>query len=157
MVWSTWQILVVEDGYDDQRYVTRLLTHYGVTVYLVASGEACLEVLHSITPTLILTDLQLPRMSGWQLLGAIRTTYPLMPVPLVAMTASYSCDIASRVLAAGFDAFFPKPLRVASVMQDLTAILALIGTSRDVPEVRNGANQEEDTRVEARGSASVSP
>lgn len=123
MSFGTWTVVVVEDGYDDCQYLTRLLTHYGITVYQVDNGQDCLDLLSHLTPTCILTDLRLPRMDGWQLLVALRANRVTAGIPVIATSADYGYDLTKRVLNTGFDAFFAKPLHAATFVRDLQALL----------------------------------
>lgn|SRR5574341_735458 len=121
---SDWQILIVEDEYDSLAVLTQALEHNGVRVHSAGNGRECLEVLHRVRPTLVIMDLQLPEMDGWQALAAIRADPQTASVPVVAVTAYHSATVAEDAVKAGFDAYFPKPLDLASFINSLAAIIS---------------------------------
>lgn len=122
-VLQNWQVIVVEDSYDDQQLVSRMLEHYGATVHLVADGNACLDLLKTITPTVIVTDLSLPHRDGWQTLVAIRSNLATAHIPVVAVTAYDSADVARDAREMGFNGYFGKPLDPLTFSQDLIKIV----------------------------------
>jgi len=120
---SDWTIIVVEDMYDDQQVVSRLLEYYHITVYIAEDGNACLRLLQEIQPTLVITDLAMPHLDGWQTLSAIRANPQTAHVPVVAVTAYHAADVAENALHVGFDAYFPKPLNPQTFVERLAAII----------------------------------
>ncbi|TVR22614.1 MAG: response regulator [Anaerolineaceae bacterium] len=105
-----WKVIVVEDTYDDQQLVSRILTHHGIEVIVVQDGNECLEMLHQVQPTAIITDLAMPNKDGWQTLVAIRSDINTAHIPVIAITAYHSADVAEDAMRAGFDGYFPKPI-----------------------------------------------
>ncbi len=122
---DTWQIIVVEDEFDSARMVSKILTYHGIEVFHVHDGNECLDMLESFEPTLIVTDLAMPGLDGWQTLSAIRSNPQTAHIPVVAITAYYSVDVAEEALNAGFDAYYAKPLDPRSFVQDLSKIVAM--------------------------------
>ena len=120
---STWQIIVVEDEFDSARMVSKILTYHGIEVFHAHDGHECLEMLETFEPTLIVTDLAMPGLDGWQTLDAIRSNPHTAHIPVVAITAYYSVDVAEEAFNAGFDAYYAKPLDPRSFVQDLSKIV----------------------------------
>jgi two-component system, sensor histidine kinase ChiS len=120
---SDWNVIVVEDTYDDQQLVSRMLQHYGVNVQIARNGNECLELLDQMEPTLVITDLAMPQKDGWQTLVAIRSSVATAHIPVIAITAYHSADVAEDAVQAGFDAYFPKPLNPNSFVERLAALL----------------------------------
>lgn|SRR5574341_1449789 len=120
---SGWTILVVDDEPDSLSVLSDALSLSGATVYTASSGEAALSVLRTVTPSLIVLDLTMPRPNGWDLLEIIRANPALRGVPVVAVTAFYSDLVAERVHEAGFDAYFEKPIRTAPFVGVLRGLL----------------------------------
>jgi len=123
MTKNDWQVIVVEDEFDSARMVSKILSYHGIQVHVAHNGHECLELLEWLEPTLIVTDLAMPQMDGWQTLGAIRSNPQTAHIPVVAITAYYSVDVAEEAVNAGFDAYYSKPLDPKSFVQDLNRIV----------------------------------
>lgn len=119
-----WQVLVVEDEADSIQMLSKILNFHGIEVTVAHNGLECLSLLKQLQPpTLIITDLAMPGMDGWQTLAAIRADPATQHIPVVAITVYDSVDVAEEALKAGFDAYFPKPLNPRDFVQDLERIL----------------------------------
>lgn len=121
---QAWTVVVVEDTYDDQRYISRVLEYYGAKVHVVGNGEDCLALLTKVEPTLIVTDLALPTIDGWQTLNAIRANAATAHIPVVALTAYHSNNVAQDARLAGFNGYFPKPVHPQAFLRDLQALMS---------------------------------
>jgi len=104
--------------------VSKILTYHGIEVRIAHDGGECLALLETFEPTLIVTDLAMPVMDGWQTLDAIRSNPQTAHIPVVAITAYYSVDVAEEALHAGFDAYYAKPLDPRSFVQDLAKLVS---------------------------------
>jgi CheY-like chemotaxis protein len=122
-------VLVVEDEPDSQDLVVAVLARHGATVRVVGSVEAALEALRQRPPTVLLSDIGLPRADGYQLMEQVRLIDPKLPA--AALTAFASVEDHRRVLAAGFQAHVTKPV-------DPTHLAVLVATlaGRSFPGVR---------------------
>lgn len=120
---SKWKIIVVEDTYDDQQLVSRMLSYYGAQVFLAKNGDECLELLNQIEPTVIITDLAMPKRDGWQTLVGVRSNVKTAHIPVIAITAYHSADVAEDAIKAGFDAYFPKPIHPENFVKRLTELI----------------------------------
>jgi CheY-like chemotaxis protein len=88
-------ILVVDDNDDLRETVQMLLEESGYSVAVAANGQAALEHLKTgARPSLILLDLMMPDMNGWQFLEQVRRDVSLGSIPVVVMTAHKSTDLA---------------------------------------------------------------
>lgn len=114
---TNWHILVVEDEYDSIQVVSKILRHHGARVSVVRNGQECLNVIDDLDPSLIIMDLALPEMDGWETLDALRANPKTMTIPVIAVTAYHSVNVAEDARKAGFDAYFPKPIDPNSIIQ----------------------------------------
>lgn len=118
-----WKVIVVEDTYDDQQLISHILEHHGAQVLLAKDGNECLDLLRQTEPTLIITDLAMPGKDGWQTLVAIRSNVETAHIPVIAITAYHSADVAEDAMEAGFDGYFPKPVHPQTFVSRLAEII----------------------------------
>ena len=100
------KILVIEDEPDIARAVVALLERASYQVMLSADGHAGLRMLHSARPDLVILDVGLPGMDGWNVLERIRD---LTTVPIIMVTARTQEGDKVRGLQAGADDYMTKP------------------------------------------------
>ncbi len=81
--------LVVDDSMLIRHTVCRYLEERGFTVESAANGVEALEILETITPDLIVTDLQMPKMSGVELIAAVRSRASSSTIPIVVLTGTH--------------------------------------------------------------------
>lgn len=103
------KIAIVDDWADD-RLLARVLLDERYEVLEYASGEEALARLPQDQPDLILLDIGLPGLSGFEVLKRIRSHPELRDIPVVAYTAAGTADDRSRFLAAGFEELIGKPV-----------------------------------------------
>jgi CheY-like chemotaxis protein len=121
---NQWQVLVVEDEYDSFQMVSKILTHYGVRMRLAENGVRCLEILaEGYDPHVIIMDLAMPVMDGFETLAHIRANKDTANIPVVAVTAYYSDEVEIKVEPAGFNAYFRKPLNARHFIEELTTLI----------------------------------
>lgn len=114
---GTLRILVAEDNPINQRVTGRLLERRGYQVDLVASGPAALSALEHEHFDLVLLDVEMPGMSGLEVVRRIRQDERLCALPVVAFTAHAFHGDRERFLAAGMDAYLSKPVRAADLYE----------------------------------------
>ncbi len=120
---NNWLVLVIEDEGDSMEFVQGLLEHHGIQSIGVSNGEDALDVVKEMNPTLIIVDLALPGLNGWDLLEQFSAIPSLRNVPRVAMTAYHTAELAEQAIEAGFHAYFAKPLDATSFVRELEGIV----------------------------------
>lgn len=105
------RVLLVDDDPWIGRTVSALLARRGHRVELATDGETGLARALAQPPDLVLLDILLPRLDGWQVLQALRASPALLGVPVVLLTALASDDDRLRALRLGADDFVTKPFR----------------------------------------------
>lgn len=103
-------VLCVEDDDNNAYLLQWRLARDGLAVHHVASAEEGLRALARRDYALILLDLKLPGMDGWAFLETVRRGERPSDVPIIVLSAHVLKDEAERALAAGANAFLPKPL-----------------------------------------------
>ncbi len=123
MVADAGRVLVVDDDPDLVELVQTILERrLGVEVLAVADGRAALDALDAFDPDLVIADIEMPGMSGLELLEAIRAQVPWMPVAI--MTAHVSVDYAVSALRSQADEFLTKPFDTAQVVAAVERLIA---------------------------------
>jgi CheY-like chemotaxis protein len=120
---NKWHVMVVEDTEDDSQVISQILEHHGIQVSVTRNGIECMDVLEKLQPTLVIMDLAMPEMDGWSTLVAMRCNPATAHIPVIAMTAYHSPEVAKQALEDGFDAYFPKPVHPTTFLQDLAGVL----------------------------------
>lgn len=122
-------ILIVEDNEDNIRLMDYLLRKAGHDPVLARSAAEGLSLAASARPDLILMDLQMPEMDGFDTLRAIRAESELREVPVVAVTALAMVGDRDRVLGAGFDGYLPKPIEPERFTEEIEGYLRAAGAA----------------------------
>eukprot|EP00894_Picocystis_sp_ML_P001540 jgi/Pico_ML_1/52057/g2827.t1 len=121
---SKLNILLVEDNKINAKVASMVLHRLGHTVLHVENGADALDFLRKEPngPSkfdAVLMDLHMPKMGGFEATSAIRTLWPDVPVPIVALTADAFEDTRKRCLSAGFTAWLAKPFKVEALEEVL--------------------------------------
>lgn len=121
---AKWTFLVVDDVPDNLMIAQRLLEYSGATVHTAIDGIHALKMLETIEPDLILLDILMPHLDGFETLAKIREIPRFKETPVIAITAS-TLDYSPRdVLKAGFDGYVPKPFALNVFREQVSATLA---------------------------------
>jgi len=106
-----YRILLVEDTLMNQKVATRMLRKWGADVECVENGKLAVEICQREHFDLVLMDLQMPVMSGFEAATAIREELypPMSKVPIIALTAAVRDNVKKKILEVGMDAFVLKP------------------------------------------------
>jgi CheY-like chemotaxis protein len=115
------RFLVVDDEPDNVGVVVKLLTLLGGEVASAENGKEGLEQAHTKQPDVILADLSMPVMSGWEMLYQIKQDPALKETPVIALTAHAMNGDRERVLAAGFTSLYRRPSTCRSLSQPCSA------------------------------------
>jgi two-component system cell cycle response regulator DivK len=116
-------VLVIEDNPVNMDVVTRLLQREGHRVLQAPDGVQGVTIAKTQLPDLILMDLSMPEMNGWEATAAIRAHAPIAHVPIIAVTAHALADDVSRAMQAGCDSFVTKPVVYPRLMRKIRGML----------------------------------
>ncbi|MBL9211116.1 MAG: response regulator, partial [Opitutaceae bacterium] len=125
------RILVVDDVATNRDVLRELLTPLDFTVSEAANGPEALTTAQDLKPDLVLVDLQMPGMNGFELAQAFRRQAGLAPTKLIALSASVLTLNRQDAFAAGCDDFLPKPFREADLLARIGRVLQLDWVSVD--------------------------
>ncbi|MDK9556018.1 EAL domain-containing protein [Marinobacter sp. M216] len=109
------RVLVVDDTADMRRYLYDILSPY-CQVETLANGEQALEAIRTDPPDLLISDLMLPKMNGFELLEAIRASETTTRLPVILLSAQADENARVRGLSSGADDYLVKPFSVAELI-----------------------------------------
>ena len=117
------RILVVEDNDLNRRLFCDVLKSQGYAVEPVADGEEALATARAFGPDLIIMDIQLPNVSGLELIALAKRDDDLARVPMLAVTAYAGKGDEESIRAAGADGYLAKPVSIGPFMTAVKALL----------------------------------
>jgi len=120
----TRRILLVEDNPQNRYLMTFLLESHGYTVDVAKDGATALRMLAERVPDLILMDMQLPMVDGYEATRRIKGDERLRQIPLVALTAHSMKGDRAKAIDAGCDAYVTKPVdadEIVAIIERLTS------------------------------------
>jgi CheY-like chemotaxis protein len=127
---DTLKVLVVDDEPDNLELIAESMEFFGVTVRAANNATEGLEIFDSFRPTLVLLDLAMPKMDGWQMRARIRENPANRNIPIIALTAHAMIGDKERALAAGFDGYLTKPINIVTLIEDIKKTLQEKGSLR---------------------------
>lgn len=117
-------ILYIEDNFENQVLVRRVLEAEGYTIVNAEDGTIGLEVAQKLVPDLILMDINLPELDGYEVTRRIRKIEGLSEVPIIAMTANVMQGDMEKTLEAGCDGYIRKPIDIDALPSDVERFLS---------------------------------
>ncbi len=120
---KTWTILIVDDEPDNLEVIAQSLDFFGATVKTAKDGLLGLKLLETYEANLILLDLSMPNMDGWQMRAKVKENPQTSQIPVIALTAHAMAGDRERALEAGFDGYLTKPVNVPTLVSDVKKVL----------------------------------
>ena len=117
------KILYVEDNEDNVYMLSRRLKRKGFEVIIAENGKIGVELCIKELPDLILMDLSLPVMDGWQAIKIIKNDPNIMQIPIIALSAHAMDQHKQKALDVGADDFDSKPVDLARLMSKITSLI----------------------------------
>lgn len=117
------RVLVVEDNELNLKLFCDLLRAHGFVVEPVKDGREVLDKARSFVPNLVVMDIQLPHVSGLELIEQIKKDPQLKIIPIMAVTAYAGKGDEDRILTAGAEAYVSKPISVAKFIESVQKVL----------------------------------
>jgi two-component system cell cycle response regulator DivK len=117
------RILVVEDNEANQELITRFLRREGYEVFQAADGVTGVALALGKLPDLILMDLSLPELDGWEATRQIRANPVTATIPIIALTAHAFAEDVINALQAGCNQYETKPLVYGRLIKKIRALL----------------------------------
>ena len=121
------KILYVEDNEDNIYVVKNRLTRAGFAVLIATDGAQGVAIAAAEQPNLILMDLSLPVVDGWEATRQLKAAPETRHIPVVALTAHAMAGDREKALAAGCDDFDTKPVEISRLLEKIRALLPKAG------------------------------
>jgi len=123
------KILLVEDNEMNRDMLMRRLKRKDYEVVIAVNGEEGVAKARSETPALILMDISLPVMDGWEATRQIKSTQETQSIPIIALTAYAMAGDKEKSLAAGCNDYDTKPIDLPRLLGKIQALLEKQGVS----------------------------
>jgi CheY-like chemotaxis protein len=117
------KILYVEDNEDNVYMLTRRLERAGFEVVVAPDGERGVALARAERPDLILMDLSLPVLDGWEASRRLKSAEETRAIPIIALSAHAMPGDREKALEAGCDDYDPKPISMPSLLAKIRALL----------------------------------
>jgi two-component system cell cycle response regulator DivK len=125
------RLLLVEDNEMNRDMLSRRLTRKGYEVVMALDGAEALAMASSAAPALILMDMSLPVMDGWEATRRLKTDVATAAIPVIGLTAHAMEADRERCLAAGCDDFDTKPVDLPRLLEKIQAQLQRCGLASE--------------------------
>jgi len=112
-------LLLVEDNEDNRIIYTTVLRHLGYEVFEAQDGVEAVELARTVQPDLILMDISIPRLDGWEATRILRGDPRTSAIPIIALTAHALADDRERASEVGFSAYLAKPIEPRVVVAEI--------------------------------------
>jgi len=118
------KILLVEDNEMNRDMLSRRLVRNGFEVVIAVDGQQGLAMATSESPDVILMDMSLPVMDGWEATRRVKADPATKSIPVIALTANALVEDRERAMAAGCDDFDTKPVELPRLLEKIRAHLS---------------------------------
>ena len=119
----TTRILIIEDNLTNLELMCYLLTAFGYLPLTAADGAAGIEMIRRVSPDLVICDIHLPEMDGYQVAQHLKSDPACRDIPIVAVTALAMVGDHDKVLKAGFNGYITKPINPEIFMSQIEVFL----------------------------------
>ena len=123
------KILLVEDNEENRDMLSRRLTRRGYEVVIALDGGQGVEMARSIAPDLILMDMDLPVLDGWEATRQLKSAPETKAIPIIALTAHAMMGDREKAIDAGCDDYDTKPIEFSRLIEKIEAFLGKGTTS----------------------------
>jgi CheY-like chemotaxis protein len=118
------KILLVEDNETNRDMLSRRLMRKGYDVVMAEDGEQAVRMAASENPDLILMDMSLPVLDGWEATRRVKSAEGTRSIPIIALTAHAMAGDRERALEAGCDDYDTKPIELPRLLDKIGALIA---------------------------------
>ena len=113
------KVLLVEDNEDNRIVFATVLRHFGYDVLEAEDGESGLRMARSEQPDIVLMDISIPVVDGWEATRVLKDDVQTASIPVIAVTAHALAEDRARAREIGFDGFLAKPVQPRLVVEEV--------------------------------------
>jgi CheY-like chemotaxis protein len=121
------KILLVEDNEMNRDMLSRRLSRNGFDIILAVNGQEGVDLALAQNPDLILMDMSLPVLDGWEATRRLKANAATAKIPVIALTAHAMIQDKEKAMAAGCDEFDTKPVELPRLLEKIKALLPPAG------------------------------
>jgi CheY-like chemotaxis protein len=118
-----WRVLVVDDEPDAIKICHYILKMYGAEALSATNGQEGIATALEQKPEVILSDIAMPVMNGYEMIGALKENPQTKTIPVIAITAHALVGDREKAISAGFTGYMAKPLQPKKFIHDLIGLL----------------------------------
>ncbi len=118
------KILIVEDNDKNRRLIVDILKYYGYEIIEAENGEEAVRIAREQKPDLIIMDLQMPVMNGFETIKILKSDPVTKDIKVIAVTSFAMAGDREKVFAAGFDDYISKPLNTRELPELVKRLLS---------------------------------
>jgi two-component system KDP operon response regulator KdpE len=126
-----YKVLIIDDDPAMTELVTLLLKTHGLDAYMANSGKDGIQMIHKISPDVVILDLMMPGMDGWQVCSDVRS---FSAVPILILSALDSPGLVARALDGGADDYLVKPVPSGVLVAHLNTLVRRAVTEKNIKE-----------------------
>jgi CheY-like chemotaxis protein len=119
-------VLIIEDNEQNRYLATFLLEAHGYTVVSAVDGPSGIAMAETMVPHLILLDVQLPKMDGYDVARRLRAIGPLRATPIIAVTSYAMVGDREKSLAAGCNGYIEKPIDPDTFVAEIQRVVDVV-------------------------------
>jgi len=123
------KVLLVEDNELNRDMLSRRLARKGYEVVIAVDGQQGVDLAANAAPDVILMDMTLPVLDGWEATRRIKADSALAAIPVIALTAHAMAGDREQALGAGCDDYDTKPIELPRLLEKIAAQLTRVGKS----------------------------
>jgi len=136
MTFAKTQVLVVDDIESNRDLIKEYLSQVNLEVICAENGQQALLFVEEYNPTLILMDIKMPEMDGYEATKRLKDKPSTANIPVIALTAYASMDEKAKTKLHGFDGYLTKPINISALFSELSRYLKHT-TVTDTPQITN--------------------
>jgi len=126
-----YKVLIIDDDPAMTELVAIFLKTHGLDAYMANTGEEGIQLIHQISPDVIILDLMMPGMDGWEVCSQVRS---FSSVPILILSALDSPGLVARALDGGADDYLVKPVPSGVLVAHLNTLVRRATTERNIKE-----------------------
>lgn len=117
------KVLIVDDDSTGRQLFAEVLQPLGVEILEAASGEEALAKIRQIVPDLILLDVNLPKLDGFEVVGRLRNDPRSVAIPVIGVSGESGAEAHEQALRRGFNKYLPKPVEISTLREEVRDLL----------------------------------